>query len=399
MLRAWLFPLQVALAGLFLFGHAALVMGVVNRVHGFGLPRKWIKGTSLAFYVWFFFVPLGLGWLVVRDGWPNTVRALLRDGSGDVWTWTYLALTWLAAVWVIWHWVLRQKRRTPPQVRLVSEQSLAIHENLQPRGTAWARFWQRAPQNEVAALTALRETCQIPNLPAELQGLSIAHLSDLHMCRIWTIDFFHALVDHVQELSTDIVVLTGDICDHAECIPWIEPTLGRLCARHGKYYVLGNHDPRTRDVAALQRAMHAAGFVALGQQSTTLDIAGRKVMLAGNEAPWFAPPSRNGELKAASTDADLAILLLHTPDLFRWGREQGFDLIFAGHAHGGQIRLPVIGPIACPCRNGTKFASGWFAEDNQLMRVSRGSASIFPFRLNCRPEIGRIEIVLESSSD
>ena len=92
----------------------------------------------------------------------------------------------------------------------------------------------------------------------------------------------------------------------------------------------------------------------------------------------------------------LRILLSHSPDQLAWAREQGFQLMLAGHNHGGQIRLPMIGPIVTPSLHGVKYASGVFDESPTVMHVSRGISGDQPLRWNCPPELTRV--VLKCSS-
>ena len=88
------------------------------------------------------------------------------------------------------------------------------------------------------------------------------------------------------------------------------------------------------------------------------------------------------------------LLLAHTPDLFPWAQQLDFDLMLAGHNHGGQIRLPWIGPLISPSRYGTRYASGLFQEGPTVMHVSRGVGGEHLLRWNCPPELALL--VLES---
>lgn len=81
------------------------------------------------------------------------------------------------------------------------------------------------------------------------------------------------------------------------------------------------------------------------------------------------------------------ILLSHTPDNLSWAKSHHFDLMLAGHTHGGQIRLPWLGAIIAPSFHGSRYASGLYFEPPTLMHVSRGLAGIHPIRLNCPPEL------------
>jgi predicted MPP superfamily phosphohydrolase len=89
-------------------------------------------------------------------------------------------------------------------------------------------------------------------------------------------------------------------------------------------------------------------------------------------------------------DRPFRILLSHSPDQFGWAQRWDFDLMLAGHTHGGQFRLPWIGPFLTPCWHGVKYSCGTFVEGPTVMHVSRGISSELPFRLNCPPEINKI---------
>src|SRR5207237_1882070 len=118
-------------------------------------------------------------------------------------------------------------------------------------------------------------------------GLTIAHLSDLHMTGQLGREFYDVIVDETNALNADLVVITGDILEKTRCLPWIAPTLGRLRARHGKYFILGNHETRLADVAPLRAALAAAGLADLGSRCERLDVRGTEIVLAGTELPWF----------------------------------------------------------------------------------------------------------------
>jgi predicted MPP superfamily phosphohydrolase len=152
---------------------------------------------------------------------------------------------------------------------------------------------------------------------------------------------------------------------------------------------------RLRDELGLRREIVRHGLVDLGGRYETREIRNALVLLAGNELPWFAPAAdmsqMAGELKRRHP---LRIAVSHSPDQFGWARTHDFDLMLAGHTHGGQIRLPVIGPIFSPSRYGVRYASGTFFRAPTLMHVSRGLSGTRPLRFNCRPEL--TQLVLRS---
>jgi predicted MPP superfamily phosphohydrolase len=83
-------------------------------------------------------------------------------------------------------------------------------------------------------------------------------------------------------------------------------------------------------------------------------------------------------------------LLSHTPDHLAWARSHHVHLMLSGHNHGGQVVLPIIGPVYSPSLSGCRHAGGEFFEDPTLLVVSRGLAGRHPLRLGCRPEITKL---------
>ena len=86
----------------------------------------------------------------------------------------------------------------------------------------------------------------------------------------------------------------------------------------------------------------------------------------------------------------MRILLSHTPDQIEWAQNADVDLMLAGHTHGGQIRLPIVGVSFCPSRFGSRYASGTFYREPTVMHVSRGLAGTRPIRINCPPELTKL---------
>jgi predicted MPP superfamily phosphohydrolase len=107
--------------------------------------------------------------------------------------------------------------------------------------------------------------------------------------------------------------------------------------------------------------------------------------VAGNELPWFgeAPLMPRSNLNTPR----FRILLSHSPDQLSLAKAQGFDLMLAGHNHGGQIRLPFIGALITPSLYGCRYAGGLYDEPPTLLHVSRGLCGVHPIRLNCSPEL------------
>jgi predicted MPP superfamily phosphohydrolase len=251
----------------------------------------------------------------------------------------------------------------------------------------------RVPGNEILKLEINEKTLRLPELPEELRGLSIVHLTDLHFTGRIDRAYFEYVVEEANRLEGDFVAVTGDLVDKAACLPWIPETLGRLRARCGVFGVLGNHDKRLRELESLRQIVRSSGVTLLGGRWIEAPLRGARVLLAGDELPWFGP---GPDLRhAPAPDSAFRILLAHTPDRFFWAQENQFRLMLAGHNHGGQIRLPVLGPVVTPSRYGVKYSSGVFRENGTVMHVSRGVSGEHPLRFNCLPELTKLVLVLD----
>ena len=362
-------------------GHFSLAVWIYNRLHAVAWPIRLVKLSDRLVLV---------AAAIVLAAW--IVRSLVQGrfigqwSIGDPWT-VYACFCWAAAILALpmWLWP-KLTGRTP--AALVSNDTEVV--DVVQRLGGWpimgthARLLAAIPGNEICRLHIHRKTLRVPRLPSKLSGLSIAHLSDLHMIGNLTEAFFEEVVEATNDLEPDLICISGDILERTACLPWIPTTLGRLRARHGKYFVVGNHELRLPDVQPLREALVATGLTDLGGRSETLTIHGLEILLAGTELPWFgAAPTLNFEPETLN----FRILLPHSPDHLPFAKMNDFDLMLAGHTHGGQIRLPGLGALISPSWYGWRYASGLFHEPPTVMHVSRGISGKQPIRLNCPPEI------------
>jgi hypothetical protein len=308
--------------------------------------------------------------------------------------WFYLVPCWVLALVAIALWIQRTWLRSSDQtvlstrITMVDVAAKLGHKPL----TGWrTRLLSVFPGNQILKLSIEEKHVSLPRLPTRLDAFSIAHLSDLHITGHIGIDFFHEVVQQTNALGTDIIVLTGDIIDEIELFHWLPQTLAHLTAPHGVYFVLGNHDQFTGEAPRMRKILTDTGLIDVGGRWLPLEVAGAEIILAGNELPWFGPVADTQNCPPRSPEhPQLRILLSHSPDQFKWARRHDFDLMLAGHAHGGQIRLPLAGPIFCPSLHGVKYAGGTFYANPTLMHVNRGLSSELPLRLNCPPELTKI---------
>jgi hypothetical protein len=381
--------LSIALGGLALLGHAAFWIGVVNRWHAMGFPRLLVKTVTLAFYAALVALPPAVVAYLAGPG-ASSWQASSWPGRLN-WATAYIAFcAAYGAVHVpVWAVDRLRRRGLPRGIRLVRRNVVDMAQRLgeSPARGPRARLLSRLPLNQIWQLDVSEFEVQLPRLAQSLDGLSICHLSDLHFSGRIDRGYFDEVARLTNALAADLIVLTGDVCDKQPYIEWIGPALGPLNARLGKYFILGNHDLRTRAVGRVRAAMREAGFVDVGGRHAT--VGDEAIVVAGDERPWY-----KGSLPDLENfpPAALRILLAHTPDQLGWARSAAFDLMFAGHTHGGQLRFPLIGPIVCPSWHGTRYADGFFYEPPTLLHVSRGTAGLFPYRLNCPPEITKLVI-------
>ena len=250
------------------------------------------------------------------------------------------------------------------------------------------------PGNQQFSLEVSTKTYSLPRLPQAWEGLSIVHFADTHFRGAVTRRYFENVCEHARALKPDLFVFSGDLFDDLALMDWLEPTLGQLKAPLGQYFILGNHDWYLgSNVVRQEYERH--GWIDLSSRCIELksDKSGPPIVIAGDETPWMG---KHPDLSHVSPET-FRILLSHTPDNVYWAQKQKFDLMLAGHTHGGQIRLPLLGPVYAPSRYGCRFASGVFWMDPTLMYVSRGISGREPIRYNCVPELTKL--VLRSGSN
>jgi uncharacterized protein len=381
-----------------LFGHALFWIGWVNRLHALGMWRPLVHLSTVVCFFCMAAIPVSVGILFYINIPQRPTTASWGGLPANV-TWTligyYLLVCWIvAAVTLIrsaWFLVLHH---APAPVRFCGRRHAAIDLKSAAINEADNRhhFLAHLPFNEILRLDVSEWTIELPQLAPALDGLSIVHLSDSHLTGKIGKAFFREVVRTSNELKPDLVVLTGDLVDARACIDWIPDTLGRLSARYGVFFVLGNHDLLTRDVARLRKVLEQCGFIDLGGRTVPIEINGQPILLTGNERPWIRDEASPAACGFAGDSHPLRIALSHSPDQLLWARSQTVDLLFAGHTHGGQIRIPPLGAIFSPSLWGVKHISGIYHLPPTIMHVTRGLSGCTPIRWLCPPEVARLTL-------
>ena len=211
-----------------------------------------------------------------------------------------------------------------------------------------------------------------PNLPAAFDGLRIVQLSDIHGAGFGKGNA--RLLRAVRETKPDLIALTGDLADRDTDFADVDTLLAALTALAPVYYVSGNHEWSAHALAPLQSRFERHGVRYLRNEAVTLERGGARLVLAGVEDPNGRADQPTPEEVAAALPADeFRVLLGHRNDWVTDHPDLPVDLILCGHAHGGVIRLPLLGGVLD--HHGTffpEYTDGVFNSGTYKMVVSRG---------------------------
>ncbi len=263
-------------------------------------------------------------------------------------------------------------------------------------------------QNNGLSVTAYK--LRSDKLPDDGGSFRIVHLTDLHSKEFGKNQ--RRLVRKVSRLEPDIVVVTGDLVDSRKYDAEASLELmERMLELAPVYYVTGNHEWSSGRYEELEREMLRLGVRVLRNEHELISFGTGYIRIAGVDDPIFnrqadgdadklnehlqqaiGAAAENGE--GSSEMEPYTILLSHRPELLRVYAERGLDLVFSGHAHGGQVRLPFVGGIIAPGQGWFPvYDAGKFLERETTMMVSRGLGnSVVPQRLFNRPEIVLVEL-------
>ncbi len=380
-----------------LIGNCGFWLACFNRVNSTGMPRRWTKRSEKLLVSLCFSIPMLVFWLDAIPLWHWLTQTHDWWPQGARWfdSWGKFSLVCLAILGPVW---LESRRWILPPANLMSKQGehfhVCQHVDSPLTGTRFTAFLDRLPGNEITQLEVNRKQLMLPRPVAGVDGLKIAHISDLHFTGQLTREFYRFMVDRLLDLRPDLIAITGDIIDYRSCLPWIAPLLGRLQAPLGCIYLLGNHDKRLGDhLLELTSLLQSLGHIDVGLRDHYIKLpSGGSIAIEGNELPWLNRHQSQRAGDSAIACDSLRLGLSHSPDQIVWARTRKMDLLLAGHTHGGQVRFPGIGPIVSPSRFGSRFASGLFYREPTLMHVSRGIAGTHPLRWRCPPELSLLTL-------
>ncbi|MDY6851116.1 MAG: metallophosphoesterase [Thermodesulfobacteriota bacterium] len=331
-------------------------------------------------------------------------------------TWQFGLLIWLAVLWVLTilsllvfslpRLAFRRRRNIeerPGQdepanpgrrVFLVQTARAAVWGGI-AAGTGWGLV------RSGAAPRVVTHDLAFDHLPRTLDGLKIAHLSDLHI-GLWTsAEEVAQAFDLTRQLKPDLVVITGDIIDH-------NPNFSRVFIRYsdlpaeaplGVFGIIGNHDVYT-GANAVTEALESGGLVMLRDRHHSFKPQGLPLALIGVDDSGRHWTGSGGPLPLDQAMTGLPkdifpIFLTHRPTGFEQAKAMGIPLTLCGHTHGGQFAIPG-GPNLADLAY--KYTHGLYREPEGLLHVSAGLGSVgLPFRLGVSPEITLLRLTASSA--
>jgi predicted MPP superfamily phosphohydrolase len=304
------------------------------------------------------------------------------------------------------------KEQTTPEAGLTRRQLIsAVAASLPPLVTMGVGI---AAVEQLGQFRVRDVDLYVPGLPQDLQGVTIAQVSDLHIGRFLPDGVAECVAEATNALQADLVIFTGDLIDvSCETVPPGIDFIRRLDPRHGLVMIEGNHDGMN-GADRFEGQVRDAGLPLLLDETKTINLPGRTTPIQMLGVSW-------GELKRGSdlgrigrearrmyrkhSDARTAesiqhlvaqrqkgafpILLAHHPHAFDPAAAAGFPLILSGHTHGGQLMLTKnigVGPMRF------RYWSGIYEKPASRLFVNNGVGNWFPLRINAPPEIVRLTL-------
>jgi len=262
---------------------------------------------------------------------------------------------------------------------------------------------------------------RLPLPPTWPEDLSIVHISDLHVRR-QDQRLLRVQRRALQRLNAfDILCVTGDVCEKADDIPLLVEVLTQAKPKLGTFVVLGNHEhnapppahlrkaekrgvwplinailhlvsPRVRsdgehEAHAMAEALRSAGISVLHNEGVRVHKNERSLWIAGCDSAWAGHADMQSAMHGRRP-GEACLALIHEPDLAVEAEAHGAELVLAGHTHGGQVRLPLLGaPYTLRMDPRIAIASGFQQLEAALLHITTGLGHTIPLRFGCPPEV------------
>lgn len=251
-------------------------------------------------------------------------------------------------------------------------------------GVTWGSIESRCLRRRVLQV-------RLRDLPPELDGLTILHLSDVHAGHGPGLAMLERSARWSQQLRPDLIALTGDLVTRRRGIPRLQRAAAALAATagSGSFAVFGNHDhgDATDPFADGSSVDQLEGFVLLPGAEARLELRGRAASIVGVDAAGFPRRRALQEIAHVDRSADLRVLLCHFPTVLDRVEPGAYQLVLSGHMHAGQICVPWPGGRMGLAHRRARYRDGLYQREGTLMHVSPGLGTTFlPFRVLARPE-------------
>ncbi len=228
----------------------------------------------------------------------------------------------------------------------------------------------------------------LPRLDREFDGYKVALIGDIHMDGWMNLERIKGVIELLNEQKPDLVAIAGDYVTDTVMLDsrQLSEALSLIEATDAVVAILGNHDYLT-DHGMIRRLIHESGITELSNEVYTIRRGESLLHVAGVDN-FRERRARLDLVLKKLPEEGAAILLAHEPDFADVSAATGrFDLQLSGHSHGGQVRLPLVGPVVRPLY-GMKYADGLHHVDGMIVYTNRGLGLLKPhLRFNCRPEI------------
>jgi len=243
-----------------------------------------------------------------------------------------------------------------------------------------------------------RVSVSFERLPPAFDGMTVAVVADVHAGMFRKEAAVRDVVSVVNSADADLVVLLGDIVHRCREASRYLPLLAGIRSREGVWACLGNHEygvlwyskhRRPQAVPSVEewRRMYAdAGAQLLVNEARCLTRGASRLWLVGVGDAYSGRDDVAAALDGLG-DEECRIVITHSPDAVDHPRMAGVDLVLAGHTHGGQVWLPLVGPLYASCRGGRERAAGLSHANGTILYVTRGAGEGLPLRIGCPREV------------
>ena len=236
-----------------------------------------------------------------------------------------------------------------------------------------------------------------PQLPPQFDGFRIAQISDLHNAEFGAQN--EKLLKLLAESEPELIVITGDMIDSRNTDVETALSFAEMAVEIAPcYYVSGNHESRVDGWVTLRQGLVDAGVIVLDDEKTTLERDGQAITLIGLSDPDFRQPFADHLRALTASEEGYTILLSHRPESFGLYISCGVDLVFSGHAHGGQVRIPFVGGLVAPHQGFfPEYVHGFYEKNKIDILISSGLGSGFAWvpRFNNPPEVVVLTLIPE----